>query len=125
VQVAIEIIPNDPGQLNSLRDWLDGDTRIGLDVEVGLRTAEVEPGKQGGVFDAVNVLVNDAMTLTTVILSVVNWRGNRHQDRPRVVIERDGVKIELPADSEWTVTMIRDMLGLAEEPGADQGDPDE
>lgn len=124
MQVTIEIVPNDPGQLHSLYDWLDGDARIGLEIEIHLRTAEDEPGKQGGTFDAVNVLFTDAMSFAAVTTSFLAWRDGRHQDRPHVVIERDGVKVELPADADWTAAMIRDALGLAEEPGADQGDLD-
>jgi hypothetical protein len=125
VQVTIEIVPNDPRQLHALHDWLDGDARIGLDTEIRLRTAKDEPGTQGGVFDAVNVLFNDATNFAAVTISFLAWRNSRHQDRSDVVIEHDGVKVVIPADAEWTASMIRDALGLDEDPGADQGDSDQ
>lgn len=131
VLATIEVVPNDARRLRSLYDWLSGDPRIASDVGIRLRAAEGEPGTQGGLFDAVNILFNDAVALASASISFATWRRSRHEDRGAVVIERDGVKVTLPADGEWTEPMIRAAFGLAavapegEDPRAGQGECDE
>jgi hypothetical protein len=94
--------------LASLFRWLQHDDQLVGRVELKL-VPRLEPDAQGGVFDLINVVVNDGVGLGGLILSYATWR-QAHRSRTTVSFERDGVTIQVADASAETIQLITEAL---------------
>ncbi len=109
VRIGVESGTDDAGEtLASLYRWLERDDRLVGQVKMAL-VPKLEPDAQGGIFDVINILINDGVGLGGLALSYSTWR-QAHRSRATVSFERDGVTIQVADASAETVRRIAEAL---------------
>lgn len=118
----------DNAELRSLYRWLEGEKRDlaagGMALQPPAAAAEAHDYDMGvGAFDVIQLVVNAVPQWGALAGSILAWR-TAHGSRSSLTVERDGVKVTLPAadqDDLGTVLRALEELRTSEEPeGADQ-----
>ena len=111
IEIAVE---NDEAEwLESLYQWLKIDQRVPADAEVSLHAAN-RPGRQGGVFDLISLIISDTVGMGGLALSYVTWR-RQAREAPSITISSGGRTISVSGGSAEDIQKIFESL-LPDEP---------
>ncbi|MEU5876353.1 hypothetical protein [Spirillospora sp. NPDC047279] len=92
-------------ELRSLHDWLLDEPDVRRNAEVTLRSSTARPGEMGGVLDAIQVVIDDGVALSGLVISYLTWRGTRSK-KNTVTIERGDTKVTLTDTTAETAESI-------------------
>jgi hypothetical protein len=95
--------------LQSLYRWLSEDPDLIHTAALSLRPAAPDPGTMGGAFDAITVIVSNAISLGSLIVAYLSWRGSR-PSAPAMTIERNEITVNLSDASPETLESIISAL---------------
>ncbi|MGK8506055.1 effector-associated constant component EACC1 [Nocardia asiatica] len=81
---------------SSLYRWLAADPDVSRNATIALGD-DKEPGGMGGTLEVVNVVLGNAISLSSLLVAIASWRNSRPQP-PSVTVEGDGVEIPIEPD---------------------------
>lgn len=95
--------------MRSLHRWLARDSDL-AGIEHELAADKAEPGSMGGsAWEVINVVLSNTIALSTLLLTVANWRASR-SERVEVRIEYAGAVVTVAANSPEDVQRMVDAL---------------
>ena len=108
----------DGTEITSLYRWLAQDPDVRRDAKVTIVPAPAppQPGEMSCALEVVNVVLGNAIALSSLVVAVASWIGSRKSaSSPVVRIEREGVSVTISADSPEAIrNVLRELEG---EPG--------
>lgn len=109
---------SDGTEITSLYRWLAQDPDVRRDAKVTIVPAPAppQPGGMSCALEVVNVVLGNAIALSSLVVAVASWIGSRKSaSSPVVRIEREGVSVTISADSPEAIrNVLRELEG---EPG--------
>lgn len=109
---------SDGTEITSLYRWLAQDPDVRRDAKVTIvpAPASPQPGGMSCALEVVNVVLGNAIALSSLVVAVASWIGSRKSaSSPVVRIEREGVSVTISADSPEAIrNVLRELEG---EPG--------
>lgn len=116
MNIGVRIVADDPDVLVSLHQWLEQDLRLGPGINLELISATPRPEKLGSLFEAINVLFEDGVSLAGLAISYSTWRRSR-RDKIGITFERNGTSVTASDESDESYGRVAKLL--SSEPGAD------
>ena len=116
MNIGVRVVADDPDALVSLYQWLEQDLRLGPGIRLELISATPRPEKLGSLFEAINVLVEDGVSLAGLAISYSTWRRTR-RDEIGIIFERNGASVTASDESDESYERVAKLL--SSEPGAD------
>jgi hypothetical protein len=97
MEVRVRLNGSPPGALESLDDWLQGDTRF--NGRVRMRGPQPRDGEMGALTDVLVVALGSGGTLSVLATSLHAWLSQPRRSNIRVRVEgADGQVVEIGAD---------------------------
>ncbi|MFJ7157536.1 hypothetical protein ACIQUQ_21640 [Streptomyces sp. NPDC101118] len=109
VQVEFKIVgtgPEDETELQSLLKWLKQDPELRGRTTIRLVESEPDPEAMGGALEAVHVIINDAVAVAGLAVSVATWLASRSRQRPRTIRREGGDTVLAPDASPEEVQAV-------------------
>ncbi|MDG9694617.1 hypothetical protein ACH4NS_25425 [Streptomyces mutabilis] len=97
-------------ELRSLLRWLRADEQTGRALHGELRSlGPTDPEHMGTLLDVITLVVTGGLSAAQLVVSIDQWRAAR-RSRPRVVLRRGTVEIEVTGAEEATVRAVARLL---------------
>ncbi|MEV8594100.1 hypothetical protein [Streptomyces sp. NPDC052012] len=120
IDVRVAGVADTEQELRSLLRWLRADEEIGRALHGELRSsAPTDPEHMGNLLDLITLMVSGGLSAAQLVLSIDQWRAAR-RSRPRVVLRRGSVEIEVVGAEEPTVRAVAALLNEEQD---DDGGP--
>ena len=104
-------VDGDDTALSDLYRWLVRDSDLVSQNRITMARTPPAPGEQGGVFEAINVLIANATALSGLVVTVMSYRHARGKAlRGSVRLERDGVVVTIEPGSQVSAEEIVERL---------------
>jgi hypothetical protein len=84
--MQIAVVVEGEANLRALRSWLVNESGVRRAEMIGPLTASDE---QGALFDVIQVVLGDGLSLASLVVSIKQWQATRHP-APDVVVKSDG-----------------------------------
>ena len=110
VSIAIRMSGEDAEfELRSLCDWLRHEPDVARSARIALAPGIAAPGEMGAQLEVIQLVMDDGFQALNLALAYAAWRATQGS-KPRVVIERSGVRISLDdADPDLIHRIVRAM----------------
>lgn len=99
----------DDEALASLYDWLAADPEAGR-LDIGLVARSPADGKMTLGLDLINVVISNAISLTSLLVAISTWRRSHVSAPPKASIERNGVSVSVDDSSHAKAENIFDQF---------------
>ncbi|WP_433323746.1 effector-associated constant component EACC1 [Spirillospora sp. CA-294931] len=111
------------GDLAGLYRWLGRDAELAHQSRISLRSAPPAPGELGGTFETINIVLANATALGSLVTAVLTYRDAKKRAAPpgAVRLERNGVVVTIPPESQVAIEQIVSALNAASPPEEGRG----
>ncbi|MFI8101658.1 hypothetical protein [Streptomyces sp. NPDC086023] len=107
--------PEDEAELQSLLKWLKQDPALRGRTTIRLVEGEPDPEAMGGTLEAVHVIINDAVAVAGLAVSVATWLASRSRQRTRTIRQEGGDSVLAPDASPEEVQAVLEEGARPEE----------
>lgn len=92
VTVRVES-PEADSELQELYDWLRTERELRGRARMNLTASVPGRDEMGGTLDVIQIVVGHGIALSSLAVSISQWRESKRAAKPNVVIERNGTQI--------------------------------
>nr|BEK65739.1 hypothetical protein KPHV_29660 [Kitasatospora purpeofusca] len=130
MDLALKVFEVVGGESEALLRWLREERSLRGQARISAhRSQPPAPGEMGGIsLEVVNVVLSNAIALSSLLTTIAAWRSSRPAPRPSVTIEANGASVTVETSDPEIIRSLVEALRRNDacpgsEPGAPGADP--